>query len=232
MVERHKYQGVINVRIRRPDTRLIDGFSKHDVCKIGDAMGAYGLMNYQIKPIAQDMKVVGPAVTVLTRPGDALYVQRVIDIAEAGDVIVIDAGGVEDISCIGERLSYYMKLRGLKGVVVDGGIRDSKGIRDMNFPVFAKSVCMKIFGSAGPGAINVPIQCGGVPVNPGDIIVGDDDGVVCVPLDDADRVLKLADEHLAEELHRLRQVEEGKSVTEVFGLEEKLRKQAGYTVSQ
>jgi regulator of RNase E activity RraA len=226
MVEIHKHQGIINVYIRRPDTQLIERFSKHDVCKIGDAMGAYGLMNYQIKPIAQNMRVVGPAVTVLTRPGDALYVQKVIDIAEAGDVIVIDAGGVEDISCIGERLSYYMKLRGIAGVVVDGGIRDSKGIRDMSFPVFTKSICMKIFGSVGPGAINVPIQCGGVPVNPGDIIIGDDDGVVCIPLDDAERVLKLADEHLAEELYRLKQVEEGKSVTEVFGLEEKLRKRA------
>ena len=82
------------------------------------------------------------------------------------------------------------------------------------------------FRFGGPGAINVPVQCGGVPVNPGDIIVGDDDGVVCVPLDDADRVLKLADEHLAEELHRLKQVEEGKSVTEVFGLEEKLKNRA------
>jgi len=226
MMEKHKYQGIINVNIRRPDTQLIERFSKHDVYKIGDAMGAYGLMNYQIKAIAQNMRVVGPAVTVLARPGDALYVQKVIDIAEAGDVIVIDAGGVEDISCIGERLSYYMKLRGIAGVVVDGGIRDSKGIRDMSFPVFTKSICMRIFGSAGPGAINVPIQCGGVPVNPGDIIMGDDDGVVCIPLDDAERVLKLADEHLAEELHRLKQVEEGKSVTEVFGLEEKLRKRA------
>ena len=63
--------------------------------------------------------------------------------------MVIDAGGVEDISCIGERLSYYMKLRGIAGVVVDGGIRDSRGVRDMNFPMFAKSVCMRIFGSVG-----------------------------------------------------------------------------------
>ncbi len=223
-MEKHRYQGIINEEIRRPDEKLIQGFSKHDVCKIGDAMAAYGLMNYQIKPIALGMRLTGPAVTVLTRPGDALYVQKVIDIAEPGDVIVIDAGGIEDISCIGERLSYYMQRRGIAGVVVDGAIRDSKGIRDMCFPVFAKSVCMKIFGSVGPGAINVPIQCGGVPVNPGDIIVGDDDGVACVPLDDAERVLKLSDDHLAEELHRLKLVEEGKTVTEVFGLEEKLKR--------
>ena len=223
-MEKHKYHGMIVTDIRRPQKRVIEGFGRHEVCKVGDAMAGYGLMNYRIKPISGDMRVAGPAVTVLTQPGDALYVQKVIEVAEAGDVVVIDAGGVEDVSCIGERLCYYMKLRKIAGVVIDGAVRDSKGIRDMGFPAFARSVSARIFGSSGPGAINVAIQCGGIPVNPGDIILGDDDGVVCVPQDTAGEVLKAADEHLASELHRLKQVEEGGSITEVFGLEAKLRK--------
>jgi regulator of RNase E activity RraA len=224
-MEKHVLHGKIITEVKKPPMHIIEGFKKHDVCKIGDSMAGQGLMNYQIKPIAPKMRLVGTACTVLTRPGDALYVQKVIDVAKPGDVVVIDAGDIRDVACIGERLGYYMKLKGVVGIVVDGAIRDSRGLIDMDMPVFSKSVCTKIFGSVGPGAINVPIQCGGVTVNPGDIIVGDDDGVVCIPQDAAEDVLKAADAHLEQELDRLRQVEqEGKSVTEVFGLEPKLNK--------
>ena len=223
-MEKHPHHGIIISEIIRPPKNIIDGFGEHDVCKIGDAMGGHGLMYYEIKPVVQNMRIVGSAVTVLTRPGDALYVQKVIEIAQLGDVVVIDAGGVKEISCIGERLCYYMKLKDIAGVVVDGAIRDVKGIQDIDFPVFSKSVCAKIFGSIGPGAINIPIQCGGVTVNPGDIVVGDDDGVVCVPRENANNVLKTSDEHLAGELLRLKLVKEGKSISEVFNLEEKLKK--------
>ncbi len=224
-MEKHPLHGKIITDIIRPPKEIIDGFRKHDTCKIGDAMAAFGLMWYEIKPIAPGMRVCGPAVTVLERPGDALYVQKVIDLLQPGDVVVIDAGDVRDVACIGERLSFYMQRKGAAGVVVDGAIRDSRGIIDMGFPCFAKSVCMKIFGSTGPGAINVPIQCGGVPVNPGDIIVGDDDGVVCVPRESAAEILAAADHHLAGEIERLNLVvEQGKSITEAFDLEPKLRR--------
>jgi regulator of RNase E activity RraA len=224
-MEKHFLHGKIITDVARPDKKIVEGFRKHDVCKIGDSMKAYGLMDYQIKPIAKGMKVCGPACTVLTRPGDALYVQKVIEVLKPGDVVVIDAGDIRDVACIGERLSQYMKMKGCTGVVVDGAIRDSAGIIDIGLPTFSKSICTKIFGSIGPGAINVPIQCGGVPVKPGDIIVGDDDGVVCVPMEVAAEVLATADHHLADELFRLKQiVEEGKSVTEVFGLADKLKK--------
>lgn len=224
-MEKHILHGKVISNEKRTPSHIIEGFKKHDVCKIGDSMAGHGLMNYQIKPIAPGMTVVGPACTVLTRPGDALYVQKVIEVAKPGDVVVIDAGDIRDVACIGERLGYYMKLKGVVGIVVDGAIRDSKGLIDMGMPVFSKSVCTKIFGSVGPGAINIPIQCGGVTVNPGDIIVGDDDGVVCIPQEAAEEVLKTADAHLEQELLRLRQIEEeGKSVTEVFGLEPKIKK--------
>lgn len=224
-MEKHLLHGKIITEIKRPPKRVIEGFSTHDVAKIGDSMGRYGLLDYRIKPVLSESTVCGTAVTVLTRPGDALYVQKIIDILKPGDVVVIDAGGIEDLSCIGERLSYYMQLKGAAGVVVDGAVRDVRGIINIGFPAFAKSVCARIFGSNGPGAINVPIQCGGIIVNPGDIIVGDDDGVVCVPKEDAGNVLKAADEHLEGELRRLKIVEqEGKSITETFNLEERLKK--------
>lgn len=89
------------------------------------------------------------------------------------------------MACIGERLLGYMVDRGLAGFVVDGSIRDSKGILELNIPVFSKGICIAVGGAVGPGAINVPIQCGGVTVKPGDIIFGDDDGVVLIPLENA-----------------------------------------------
>ena len=218
-MEKHRHHGTINESIERPAKELVTAFEPHDTAKVGDAMGRYGVMDFEIKPIAIGMRVLGPAVTVLTRPGDALYVARAADIAQAGDVIVIDSGGYKDVSIIGERIAYYMQeKRGVNGLVIDGAVRDVRGIRELGFPTFAKAITPRIFGSQGPGAINVPISCGGVPVNPGDLILGDEDGVVVVPRQDLERVLKLTEEHLAGELHRLDLVNQGMSLTEVQNL--------------
>lgn len=224
-MEKHSLHGKVIEDIERPTEEIIQGFARHDVCKVGDAMKGHGLMHYEIKPIEPGMRVAGPAVTVLTNPGDALYVKKAIEIVQPGDVVVIDAGGFKNVSCTGERLSDYMQRMGAKGLVVDGAVRDSRGIIELGFPTFSRAVCTKIFGSNGPGAVNVPIQCGGVPVNPGDIILADDDGAVCVPLESAEKVLKTADEHLEGELSRWKEiVEEGKSMNEVYNLDEKLER--------
>ena len=222
-LEKHAYHGKVQRDIERPSSELIQRFACHDVAKVGDAMGRYGVMHHQIKPIAHGMRVLGPAVTVLTRPGDALYVAHSADVAQPGDVIVIDAGGQSDVAVIGDRIAYYMQSkRGIAGIVVDGGVRDVKSIRELEFPTFARSITPRIFGSQGPGAINVPITCGGVAVNPGDLVIGDDDGIAIIPLRDIERVLDLTDEHLAGELERLDLVQQGQTLTEVQGLQQKL----------
>lgn len=223
-MEKHVLHGAVIEEIERPPADLVEQFRRHDTAKVGDSMGRYGIMHHRVKSIQPGMRLLGPAVTVLTRPGDALYVARAADIAQPGDVIVIDAGADPDVAIIGERIAYYMQeKRGVVGIVVDGAVRDIAGIREMAFPTFASGISPRIFGSQGPGAINVPISCGGVPVNPGDLVLGDDDGVVVVPREDAKRVLQLADEHLEGELERLRLVDEGMSLTEVQGLMPKLQ---------
>jgi regulator of RNase E activity RraA len=223
-MEKHFLHGTVITDIPRPPADLIEQFRSHDTAKVGDSMGRYGIMHHRIKPIMPGMRVLGPAVTVLTRPGDALYVAAAADVASPGDVIVIDAGADPDVSVIGERIAYYMQVkRGVAGIVVDGAVRDIAGLRTQGFPTFACGITPRIFGSQGPGAVNVPISCGGVPVNPGDLILGDDDGVVAVPREDAERVLKLANEHLEGELHRLQLVEQGHSLTEVQNLAPKMK---------
>jgi 4-hydroxy-4-methyl-2-oxoglutarate aldolase len=226
-MEKHSLHGVIGADFARPPASLIQQLAQHDTAKIADSMAGYGVAHHEIKPLRLDMRVCGPAVTVLTRPGDALYVQKVIEFIQPGDVIVIDAAGYKDVAVIGERLAHYMKLRGAAGIVVDGAIRDSIGIVAEGVPTFSRSQCIRIFGSIGPGAINVPITCGGVAVQPGDIVCGDADGIVIVPRADARRVADLADQHLAAELARLREVESGKPITEVFGLGPKLDRWRG-----
>lgn len=221
-MERHRLHGTINPDFARPDRGLVSRFAAHDTAKVADVMAGYGVAYHEIKPLRPEMRLCGPALTVLTQPGDALYVQRAIDLVQPGDVVVIDATGCRDVAVIGERLAYFMKLRGAAGIVVDGAVRDSVGIVAEGIPTFCRGCCIRIFGSKGPGAINVPVTVGGVPVEPGDIVLGDADGIVIVPREDAARIIELADGHLANELARLEQVRAGNSVTEVFGLAPKL----------
>lgn len=224
-MDKHKLQGIVNMEINRPDKKILEGYKKHDVAKVLDSMGACGVMDYRIKPLCQGMRVLGPAVTVMTRPGDALFIQKVSDVAGEGDVIVVDSGGSTDAAIIGERISYYMKeKRKIAGIVVDGAVRDKAGIWETGFPVFCKAVTPRLYGTEGPGAINIPIQCGGVTVNPGDLIIGDDDGVAVVPLEDVERVLEAADRHLAGELERLDRVEKGEKLSEINHCDEKIKK--------
>jgi 4-hydroxy-4-methyl-2-oxoglutarate aldolase len=221
-MERHRLHGTIHPDFERPDPGLVRRFADHDTAKVADAMAGYGVAHHEIKPLRPEMRLCGPALTVLTQPGDALYVQKAIDLVQPGDVVIIDATGCRDVAVIGERLASFMKLRGAAGIVVDGAVRDSIGIVAEGIPTFCRACCIRIWGSKGPGAINVPVTVGGIPVHPGDLLLGDADGLVVIPRADAARVLQLADEHLANELARLEQVRAGQSVTEVFGLAPKL----------
>jgi 4-hydroxy-4-methyl-2-oxoglutarate aldolase len=221
-MERHRLHGTIHPDFARPDAELIRRFAAHDTAKVADAMAGYGVAHHELKPLRPEMRLCGPALTVLTQPGDALYVQKAIDLVQPGDVVIIDATGCRDVAVIGERLASFMKLRGAAGIVVDGAVRDSIGIVEEGIPTFCRGCCIRIFGSRGPGAINVPVTVGGIPVHPGDLVLGDADGLVVIPRADAARVLQLADEHLAQELVRLEQVRAGRSVTDVFSLAPKL----------
>jgi 4-hydroxy-4-methyl-2-oxoglutarate aldolase len=220
--EKHVVHGRMVENVSRAPQQVIDRLARHDTAKICDSMGGEGAMHHEIKPLENDMRVIGSALTVLTKPGDALYVQKAIDMTRPGDVVVIAASGYKDVCVIGERLGYFFKLKGAVGIIVDGAVRDASGMVASSPPTFARATCIRIFGSTGPGAINVPVTCGGVLVNPGDIIVGDRDGVVVVPREDAERVAALADAHLEGELARMKMVEDGRSVTEVFSLQPKL----------
>jgi len=199
----------IQTNIERPPTSLVEGFKKVSTPDVSDAMNRFGAMNPKIKPLATPMKMVGPALTVRTRPVDNLMVHYATHIAQPGDVLVVDAGGIEDHSIWGGQMTHTARKKGLAGVVIDGAVRDSAEIRRMGYPVFARAISPMDGHKDGPGEVNVIIQCGGVQVKPGDIILGDDDGVVVIPKEQAKEVLEKAVGFAAKTEKRIKEIESG-----------------------
>ncbi|WP_099157003.1 RraA family protein [Virgibacillus ndiopensis] len=201
----------INCSIKRIDQSIIEGFKALPTANIGDVMGRFGAMDYAIKSVNKPgIHVVGSAFTVQTHPSDNLMVHKAMDLAQPGDIIVIDACGDMGNAILGEIMCHYAKFRGISGYIVDGPVRDLKRIADMDYPVFAKGGTPRGPYKEGPGEINTIISCGGVAVKPGDIIVGDDDGVVVVPKEDAKQILKEANAHAEKEEEIITSIYKGK----------------------
>jgi regulator of RNase E activity RraA len=148
-------------------------------------MDRLSALDYRIKPLSPDARLCGPALTVRTRPGDNLMVWKALDVAQPGDVLVIATYEYATTSTFGELVVLAAKAKGLAGIVCDGMCRDASGIRATGLPVFAAGMVPSSPGKDGPGEIGGPVSCGGAVIHPGDILVGDEDGVVVVPLEDA-----------------------------------------------
>jgi RraA family protein len=194
---------------RRADPRLIARFAKTATAHLSDSMERLHAAGAELRPMHGGGVLAGPAFTVKTAPGDNLLVHKALDMAKPGDVIVVDAGGYRDHAVIGEIMTRWAARRGLAGIVIWGAIRDSAEIRGGSFPVFACAVTHRGPYKNGPGEINVPVAIAGMPVQPGDIIVGDADGIVAVPLDIADRVLASATAIREKEAVVMQQIEAG-----------------------
>ena len=177
--------------VGRPDPELVQGFGEFPTPEISDLMNRLYTISSQIKALTgDDLRILGPACTVKVYPGDNLAVHKSLDIAQQGDVIVVDAGGSPMNAVLGDLVSTKARHRGVKGFVVDGLIRDLPAIRALgDFPVFARGVTPIGPLHRGPGEVNYPISCGGIVVHSGDIIVGDLNGVVVVPQDLAPDIL-------------------------------------------
>ena len=181
---------------------VIEQFRGIPTTAISDVLKGMNNINPRVKPLKDEYRIAGRAFTVKTAVGDNLAVLRAIKEAKEGDVIVVDAKGDTYRAIAGDFVVGMMQTMGFEGLVVDGVIRDIVDIKKLNFPVFSKGTTVSSGGKNGPGETNVSISCGGAPVNPGDIIVGDVDGVVVVPQDCAEEVLEKAKEKLASDEER------------------------------
>lgn len=181
----------VRYRFERPDADLIEGLGEFDAPDISDLMNRLYTMVPAISNVtADDLRVLGPACTVKVYPGDNLMVHKCLDVVEPGDVVVVDAGSSTMNAVLGDLISTKARHRGVQGFVVDGLVRDVEEIRALgDFPVFARGVTPIGPLHRGPGEINHPISAGGIVVHPGDIVVGDPNGVVIVPQEVAAELL-------------------------------------------
>ncbi len=191
----------------RPPAELVAAFRPMATAHLSDCMhrlcGAVGL-----RPYHHAGKLVGPAFTVKTRPGDNLLVHKALDLAGPGDVLVVDGGGDVTNALVGELMGMYARRRGIAGFVVDGAIRDVAWYRD--FPCWARDAVHRGPYKDGPGEINVPVAVGGLVILPGDIVVGDEDGLLAIHPEEAGRVLELARAKARDEEEQKRAIEQGR----------------------
>ena len=174
---------------KRPDKSLVARFQELPVANVGDCMNRVAAVHQDIVPMNKS-KLVGTAFTVKVPQGDNLMFHKAMDMAEPGDVIVIDAGGMENRAIFGELMINYCRLRGLAGVIVDGAIRDYDTISQMDFPVYARGINPNGPYKNGPGEIGTPVSFGGQLVYPGDIVIGDADGIIFIRLEDAEELIE------------------------------------------
>jgi regulator of RNase E activity RraA len=177
--------------VQRPSKVLVEQYGHVVTPHISDNVNRMHAICAGLRPYHKEGKLVGTAITVKTRPGDNLMVHKAIDMAEPGDVIVVDAGGDVTNAIAGEIMMRLAQRKGIAGFVIDGSIRDTEAFLNDTFPVYARGVTHRGPYKDGPGEINVPVSVGGMVVHPGDIIVGDIDGLAVVPLDQAEALLKL-----------------------------------------
>ena len=207
----------INPRVQGPDKEFIEAFRSIPVPVAGDcsgrSLGAIGLRAYHGNP---QTVLCGPAITVRIRPGDNLMIHKAMLMAQPGDIIVIDGGGDVSQALVGGLMRTTAIARKLGGFVIDGAIRDLVEWAEGGMPIFAKGNTHRGPSKDGPGMINVPVSCSGLVVNPGDLVLGDADGVIAVPVEDLSWLLAAAQAHLKKEATIRAQNASGNSDVERF----------------
>ncbi|MCA0043320.1 RraA family protein [Celeribacter litoreus] len=188
---------------------LVDAYAKLPVANVSDSMSRMTAAGPTLRPMHASGGMAGVALTVKARPGDNLMLHKAIDMAVPGDVIVVDAGGDLTNALMGELMLAYAVKKGVAGFVLNGAIRDVDAFVETNLPTFAAGVSHRGPYKDGPGEINVPISLGGMVIHPGDIVIGDSDGVHCVPLADAEEVLKKTQAKSDAEINQMKAIAEG-----------------------
>lgn len=200
----------IYTSVERPSKEIVEQYRDFVAANISDSMGRLFTMDYRISQVYKPMgKLCGTAITVQARPGDNLLSLKAIEIAQPGDVIVIATQGDTSLSVWGGFMSIMAARKGIAGVVTDGVIRDLEQSRKTGLPIYAVGVTPAAPTKEGTGQINTSISCGGVVVEPGDIVVGDEDGIVVVPRNEAGAVMEKVRQRIAKEDAWMKIVESG-----------------------
>lgn len=210
--------------IQRPEASAVAALAGFGVATLHEAQGRTGLMDTALRPVYAGAAVCGPAVTVLTHPGDNWMLHVAAELLQPGDVLVIACSAPNSDGMFGELLATSFKARGARGLVSDTGVRDVKELTAMRFPVFSRHISAKGTVKATPGAVNVAVVCAGARVRPGDVIAADDDGVVVIPREKATEVAKAAQAREDKEAAMRKRLAAGELSVDLYGMREALAK--------
>jgi 4-hydroxy-4-methyl-2-oxoglutarate aldolase len=206
-------------KIPRPDRKLVDAFKELGAATVYEAAGRRGSVDPSIKPLVRGIRLLGPAFTVQCHPKDNLMLHKALQIAERGDVLVVSTQGYPEAGYWGGLMSGSAVARQLGGLAIDGCVRDSAELLEMGFPVFCRGTCIRGTTKGSLGRINHPIIFGAVVVKPGDLVLGDDDGLVIVDREELKAVLKAARERVSKEVKKAAELAKGVSSVELNKLE-------------
>ncbi len=208
--------------VHRPSQETIDALAPLGAATVHEAIGRRGFLGPRIRPIQSGVRIAGSAITVSSHPGDNLMIHAAIEFCQPGDILVVSTTSASTNGMFGDLFASSLRSRGVRGVVIDAGVRDTQELREMNFPVWSQYVSCQGTVKASPGSVNVPIVLGEQRICPGDVICADDDGVVVVARSEADRALEKSIARLAkEEVTRARLVA-GELGVDFYGLRPKL----------
>lgn len=213
---------VIVRTIERADPAVIDRLGAAGTATVHEAIGRVGFVGTHLRPIQLDTKVAGSAVTVLSHPGDNMMIHAAVEMCGPGDILVVTNTAPSTHGMFGDLLATSLMARGVRGLVIDAGVRDTADLRAMGFPVWSQHVSCQGTVKNTPGSVNVPVVLGGVTVQPGDVVCADDDGVVVVPREQAEWALEQSDARLAKEAAMRSRLEAGELGVDIYGLRQRL----------
>jgi 4-hydroxy-4-methyl-2-oxoglutarate aldolase len=208
--------------IDRADQDVISGLAAAGVATVHEAYGRRGLLDAAIRPIQEGISVAGSAVTVLCPPGDNMMLHAAVEVVQSGDLLVVTTTSPSTDGMFGDLLATSLITRGAVGLVIEAGVRDTAELRTMGFPVWSRAIHAQGTVKATPGSVNVPVVCAGMTIEPGDVVVADDDGVVVVSRSDASKTLAASNARIEKEEVARARLETGELGLDFYGLRDRL----------